>query len=82
MPGFFEKSLNAENLLYRPYGGGEMVTFNFAYNMHTLRFMKWSNQLENAQLTHVLGEMNFGKLSTLFRFLSFIQKSMFSNRLV
>ncbi|XP_005101040.1 CD109 antigen [Aplysia californica] len=58
MPGFFENYLNAENLLYRPYGGGEMVTFNFAYNLHTLRFMKWSNQLENVPLEPVLEEMN------------------------
>ena len=62
MPGFPDKkSLNAENLIFRPYGGGEMVTFNFAYNMYTLRFLKWSNQLDNTKNLEVLAQMNLGK---------------------
>ena len=61
-PGFFEDYLNAENILYRPYGGGEMVTFNFAYNLLTLKFMKASQQLPPEQLKRSLNEMNIGEL--------------------
>ncbi|XP_059162064.1 alpha-2-macroglobulin-like [Physella acuta] len=57
-PGFFEDYLNAENILYRPYGSGEMVTFNFAYNLLALLFMRSSNQLEMGQTKRVLREMN------------------------
>ncbi|KAH9502244.1 hypothetical protein Btru_070510 [Bulinus truncatus] len=57
-PGFFEDYLNAENLLYRPYGGGEMVAFNFAYNLLALVFMRNSNQLDASQTQRVLNEMN------------------------
>uniref|UniRef100_A0A2C9KRF6 Alpha-2-macroglobulin domain-containing protein n=1 Tax=Biomphalaria glabrata TaxID=6526 RepID=A0A2C9KRF6_BIOGL len=57
-PGFFESYLNAENLLYRPYGGGEMVTFNFAYNVLALVFMRNSNQLDAYQTKTVLNELN------------------------
>ncbi|XP_005101039.1 alpha-1-inhibitor 3 isoform X2 [Aplysia californica] len=57
-PGFFQDYLNAENVLYRPYGGGEMITFNFAYNLLTLKFMKASQQLSNDQLKRSLAEMN------------------------
>ncbi|KAK7498085.1 hypothetical protein BaRGS_00010673, partial [Batillaria attramentaria] len=57
-PGFFEDYLNAENVLLRPYGGGEMITFNFAYNILTLRFMKTSEQLTNDRLAIALDELN------------------------
>ncbi|ESO98375.1 hypothetical protein LOTGIDRAFT_231429 [Lottia gigantea] len=58
-PGFFEEYLNAENILHRPYGAGEMITFNFAYNMWTLKFMKASKQLTDATLKKGLYNMNF-----------------------
>lgn len=65
-PGFFEDYLNAENILWRPYGGGEMITFNFAYNLFTLQFMKTSEQLTNERLFIALDEMNIGeKICTL-----------------
>ncbi|GFO11263.1 Cd109 antigen-like isoform x3 [Plakobranchus ocellatus] len=57
-PGFFEDYLNAENILHRPYGGGEMIAFNFAYNLYTLFFMKASEQLDPEQLSKSLKEMN------------------------
>ncbi|KAK7114535.1 CD109 antigen-like [Littorina saxatilis] len=57
-PGFFENYLNAENVLWRPYGGGEQITFNFAYNLMTLQFMKKYNQLSNERLAIALDEMN------------------------
>ncbi|KAL8613871.1 hypothetical protein ACOMHN_032861 [Nucella lapillus] len=57
-PGFFEDYLNAENILWRPYGAGEQIVFNFAYNLYTLRFMKTYNQLENQRLSTTLNEMN------------------------
>ncbi|CAL1532738.1 unnamed protein product [Lymnaea stagnalis] len=57
-PGFFQDYLNAENTLLRPYGGGEMITFNFAYNLLTLKFMKASQQLGDEQLVKSLTEMN------------------------
>ncbi|KAK6185943.1 hypothetical protein SNE40_008070 [Patella caerulea] len=57
-PGFFEDYLNAENILHRPYGGGEMITFNFAYNLITLRFMKASQQLSDEVLKIGLKNMN------------------------
>lgn len=57
-PGFFEDYLNAANILYRPYGSGEMVTFNFAYNLLALLFMRSSNQLEPTQTRRVLNQLN------------------------
>ncbi|CAG5133427.1 unnamed protein product, partial [Candidula unifasciata] len=57
-PGFFEDYLNAENTLYRPYGSGEMVTFNFAYNLLILKFMRSSNQLDFDETKTVLKELN------------------------
>ncbi|KAL8603129.1 hypothetical protein ACOMHN_059301 [Nucella lapillus] len=57
-PGFFEDYLNAENVLYRPYGGGEMITFNFAYNIQTLKFMKNSQQLPDDRLRTTLQKAN------------------------
>ncbi|XP_055892053.1 C3 and PZP-like alpha-2-macroglobulin domain-containing protein 8 isoform X3 [Biomphalaria glabrata] len=57
-PGFFQDYLNAENILWRPYGGGEMIVFNFAYNLYSLKFMKYSQQLDDAQLSKSLQEMN------------------------
>lgn len=59
-PGFFEDYLNAENILLRPYGGGEMITFNFAYNLYVLRFMKASEQLSDEQLVKSLRQMSIG----------------------
>ncbi|XP_076470049.1 CD109 antigen-like [Babylonia areolata] len=57
-PGFFEDYLNAENILWRPYGAGEQIVFNFAYNLYTLQFMKNYNQLTNKRLAIALNEMN------------------------
>ncbi|XP_059162065.1 LOW QUALITY PROTEIN: C3 and PZP-like alpha-2-macroglobulin domain-containing protein 8 [Physella acuta] len=57
-PGFFEDYLHAENTILRPYGGGEMITYNFAYNLLTLKFMKASQQLPDDQLMKSLREMN------------------------
>ncbi|RUS75425.1 hypothetical protein EGW08_016804 [Elysia chlorotica] len=57
-PGFFQDYLNAENILHRPYGAGEMIAFNFAYNLYTLKFMKASEQLDQVQLKKSLQEMN------------------------
>ncbi|CAG5133426.1 unnamed protein product, partial [Candidula unifasciata] len=57
-PGFFEDYLHAENILWRPYGGGEMITFNFAYNLYALRFMKASQQLDDERLVKTLREMS------------------------
>lgn len=59
-PGFFEDYLHAENTILRPYGGGEMITYNFAYNLLTLKFMKASQQLPDDQLVKSLREMNVG----------------------
>ena len=70
-PGFFEDYLNAENVLYHPYGAGEMVTFNFAYNLLTLKFMKASQQLDNDQLLKSLKEMNVA----LQRILGYMNKT-------
>ena len=64
-PGFFEDYLNAENILHRPYGAGEMIAFNFAYNLYTLKFMKASEQLDQVQLQKSLREMNIGEWSRL-----------------
>ncbi|XP_048253504.1 CD109 antigen-like [Haliotis rufescens] len=57
-PGFFEDYLNAENVLWRPYGTGENTAFNFAYNLLTLRFMKASQQLSEDALQKALYYMN------------------------
>ncbi|KAK7114537.1 CD109 antigen-like [Littorina saxatilis] len=57
-PGFFEEYLNAENVMHRPYGGGEQITFNFAYNLITLKFMKASQQLSDEQLLNTLRKCN------------------------
>ncbi|XP_046585013.1 LOW QUALITY PROTEIN: murinoglobulin-1-like [Haliotis rubra] len=57
-PGFFEDYLNAENVLWRPYGTGENIAFNFAYNLLTLRFMKASQQLSEEALQKALYYMN------------------------
>ena len=61
-PGFFENYLTAENIIMRPYGAGEMVVFNFAYNLITLRFMKSSQQLSDTTLSTSLAELNVGEL--------------------
>jgi len=37
-PGFFREFPTTEDIMYRPYGGGEMNMFNFAYNLITLKF--------------------------------------------
>ena len=60
-PGFFEDYLNAENVLQRPYGAGEMIAFNFAYNILTLKFMKSSQQLADKTLQRTLATANVGK---------------------
>lgn len=57
-PGFFEDYLNAENILMRPYGAGENIAFNFAYNLLTLKFMKASQQLTDERLMTALEAMN------------------------
>ena len=59
-PGFFQEYLNAENILRRPYGTGENIAFNFAYNLMTLRFMKASQQLTEDTLQQSLYYMNIG----------------------
>jgi hypothetical protein len=48
--------------MYRPYGGGEMNMFNFAYNLITLKFKKANQQLPNDILRRTLRYMNIGKL--------------------
>lgn len=60
-PGFFEEYLNAENVLFRPYGAGEMIAFNFAYNILTLKFMKSSQQLGDNTLKKTLATANVGE---------------------
>ena len=60
-PGFFEEYLNAENVLLRPYGAGEMIAFNFAYNILTLKFMKSSQQLGDDTLRKTLATANVGE---------------------
>lgn len=47
--------------MYRPYGGGEMNMFNFAYNLITLQFKKANQQLPNDELRRTLKYMNIGK---------------------
>ena len=66
-PGFFEDYLNAENVLWRPYGGGEQITFNIAYNLLTLHFMKRFNQLSSERLAIALNEINIGEDMLVFR---------------
>jgi hypothetical protein len=65
-PGFFEDYLNAENVLLRPYGAGESIAFNFAYNLLTLKFMKASQQLTNDRLAKSLDSLNIGKVVCCF----------------
>ena len=65
-PGFFEDYLNAENVLWRPYGGGEQITFNIAYNLLTLHFMKRFNQLSSERLAIALNEINIGEDMLVF----------------
>lgn len=67
-PGFFEDYLNAENVMWRPYGGGEQITFNFAYNLLTLQFLKNYNQLKDERLANALEQMN----TALQRILSYM----------
>ncbi|GFO11264.1 Cd109 antigen-like isoform x3, partial [Plakobranchus ocellatus] len=57
-PGFFEDILNAENILYRPYGGGEMAVFNFAYNVQVLLFQRASDQVNDDEEKRVLLDLN------------------------
>ncbi|GAB1599163.1 C3 and PZP-like alpha-2-macroglobulin domain-containing protein 8 [Argonauta hians] len=57
-PGFFEEYLNAENILYRPYGVAENIIFNFAYNVLTLKFKKASMQLSDETLRTSLKYLN------------------------
>ncbi|RUS68881.1 hypothetical protein EGW08_023360, partial [Elysia chlorotica] len=57
-PGFFENILNAENVLYRPYGSGESAAFNLAYNIHVLLFQWESNQVDMEEEARVLKDLN------------------------
>ncbi|XP_052062550.1 CD109 antigen-like [Mytilus californianus] len=57
-PGFFTQFPTAEDIMRRPYGGGEMNMFNFAYNLITLKFKKNNQQLPNDILRRTLGYMN------------------------
>lgn len=59
-PGFFQEFPTAEDILYRPYGSGEMNMFNFAYNLLTLKFKKANQQLSNDILQRTLKYMNIG----------------------
>jgi hypothetical protein len=61
-PGFFREFPTTEDIMYRPYGGGEMNMFNFAYNLITLKFKKANQQLPNDILRRTLKYMNIGKL--------------------
>ncbi|GFS03933.1 macroglobulin complement-related 2 [Elysia marginata] len=70
-PGFFENLLNADNVLYRPYGSGESAAFNLAYNIHVLLFQWESNQVDLDEETRVLKDLN-----TVFqRLLSYMDPS-------
>eukprot|EP00106_Octopus_bimaculoides_P012375 XP_014779817.1 PREDICTED: CD109 antigen-like [Octopus bimaculoides] len=69
-PGFFEEYLNAENLLYRPYGVAENIAFNFAYNVLTLKFKKASKQLSDETLRTSLKYLNIA----LQRILSYMNE--------
>ena len=60
-PGFFDEYLNAENILHMPYGAGENMVFNFAYNLMTLKFKKASKQLSDQTLQVSLKYLNIGK---------------------
>ncbi|KAL3859107.1 hypothetical protein ACJMK2_009340 [Sinanodonta woodiana] len=59
-PGFFKDYLTAESIFLKPYGGGEMNMFNFAYNLLTLRFKKANQQLSPETLKTSLSLMNIG----------------------
>ena len=61
-PGFFREFPTAEDILYRPYGSGEMNMFNFAYNLLTLKFKKANQQLSNDILQRSLRYMNIGQI--------------------
>lgn len=69
-PGFFREYLTVEDLMYKPYGAGEMNMFNFAYNLLTLKFKKANQQLSNDVLKKALSYMNIG----LQRQLSYMNK--------
>lgn len=69
-PGFFEEYLNAENILYKPYGAGENMVWNFAYNLMTLRFKKASKQLSDETLQTSLKYLNIA----LQRIMSYMNK--------
>ncbi|KAK3086321.1 hypothetical protein FSP39_016806 [Pinctada imbricata] len=57
-PGFFVEYPTAEDIMYRPYGAGEMNMFNFAYNLITLLFKKANKQLSNAVTRRSLEYLN------------------------
>lgn len=69
-PGFFDEYLNAENILYKPYGAGENMVFNFAYNLMTLKFKKASKQLSDETLQISLRYLNIA----LQRIMSYMNK--------
>ncbi len=60
-------SLNAEypygtteNVLYwqRPYYGAEQTLFNLAYNIHMLKYLRWTAQLTNPVMINALEYCN------------------------
>ncbi|XP_013420589.1 CD109 antigen isoform X3 [Lingula anatina] len=57
-PAFFQKGLDSMNLLRLPYGASEMNTFNFAYNLYTLKFLKITSQLKDDVMLDALAYMN------------------------
>ena len=67
-PGFYANLLNADNVLYRPYGSGESAAFNLAYNILVLLFQWESDQVDLEEETRVLKDLNdgeFGQMSKL-----------------
>ncbi|CAH1797576.1 unnamed protein product [Owenia fusiformis] len=68
-PGMFEEFLDAENVIARPFGCGEQNMFNFAQNLYNLKFLKITDQLEQAQLKKHLAKMNLSYQRQLSYFL-------------
>ena len=60
-PGFYENLLNADNVLYRPYGSGEAAAFNLAYNIHVLLYQWESDQADMEEQDRVLRDLNVGE---------------------
>ena len=51
-------SMNVESALRKPYGAAEQNMYNFAYNLYNLKYLKATNQLNQALLERTLKEMN------------------------